>query len=787
MTIIRMYSQEISKLIDKTTASVQETMNSRDAIDVLNRAASLLWFQDLERAAASAKRAYEKASRLSDAVEPLYWKGIADALVNWAHIDVRRLQMEQVRARLMDALSMYYHLKDKQGEAWVYYVLSLSEAALSNPLNALHMVENGLKACESGLVRGRLLNSRGLIYIDMHNYPAALIALNEAVTYLDIPENLRGLSDVYDNLARVQLAQGNYEQALTMAQSALSIARQNLDVYGIIEISATVGDAYLSLGDRFRANEHYESGLSLAREIRYVDMQANLLLSIARARRQAQHHQAAILFLHEMLHFAEKHERYQAVVDAHEMLAQVFAEMGNYEKAYEHQRLYHEVFTNLMHARTTSNYENQLAHQRLEITEREAKFYQSRNEQLNERVRQLNLVLQVSDEMSSSLNIHQVMLLALDACMRLSGSTAGFIARRVGDVYEITKAMGLYIETLHPIQIQLPVLQQLQEVRTPLVVPVRPEDGLAKVSDSQVRLILPLFVRDELRGFINLESKQARQFEPNRVQLLKLMGSYITTALENARLYDQTQRQLAEMQTLYEQVSQLEHLKSDMIRIAAHDLKGPLNVIGAYLQIWDSERQNLSHRQAEQVERMSASVRQMNALISDILSLERIERMAEGKSLEPTNLLDIVEVVLDQFQRRIRDHEHQLTWQHGTLNKALVLGDSAQLHEAIANLLSNAIKYTPQGGKIEVKLTREEGNYSLTIQDNGYGISEAGQARLFHPFYRVRTDKTQYIEGTGLGLHLVKNIVTRHNGTMVFQSVEGEGSTFGFRLPCALL
>jgi signal transduction histidine kinase len=112
-----------------------------------------------------------------------------------------------------------------------------------------------------------------------------------------------------------------------------------------------------------------------------------------------------------------------------------------------------------------------------------------------------------------------------------------------------------------------------------------------------------------------------------------------------------------------------------------------------------------------------------------------------------------------------------------------VEGDPLQLEEALNNLIHNAIKYTPDEGSITVSISRYEELVTFRVRDTGYGIPESQQERLFQPFFRVRTQETKAIEGTGLGLHLVKNIVTRHNGHMFFQSVRGEGSTFGFDLP----
>jgi two-component system, OmpR family, phosphate regulon sensor histidine kinase PhoR len=112
-----------------------------------------------------------------------------------------------------------------------------------------------------------------------------------------------------------------------------------------------------------------------------------------------------------------------------------------------------------------------------------------------------------------------------------------------------------------------------------------------------------------------------------------------------------------------------------------------------------------------------------------------------------------------------------------------VTGDEAQLQEAFVNILMNAIKYTPANGRIQIRLRQQDAFALLEIQDSGFGIPDELQPNLFRPFYRAKTQDTANIPGTGLGLHLVKNIIERHQGRMIFQSTYGSGSTFGFILP----
>jgi signal transduction histidine kinase len=107
------------------------------------------------------------------------------------------------------------------------------------------------------------------------------------------------------------------------------------------------------------------------------------------------------------------------------------------------------------------------------------------------------------------------------------------------------------------------------------------------------------------------------------------------------------------------------------------------------------------------------------------------------------------------------------------------------MRQVILNLLSNAIKYTPPGGRIEIRMGRENGSLRWSIRDSGIGISPASQKRLFEKFFRAENAQTVDTEGTGLGLYLVRLIVERLGGAVACESEEGRGTLFYFMLPLA--
>ncbi len=241
-------------------------------------------------------------------------------------------------------------------------------------------------------------------------------------------------------------------------------------------------------------------------------------------------------------------------------------------------------------------------------------------------------------------------------------------------------------------------------------------------------------------------------------------------------------QQIQDMAAMNKKLVELEQVKSDMIRVAAHDLRNPLALVMGYSELMLEEGEELAEHHREFVTSILRSGQKMLSLIKDILALERITG-------DPANTYQTVNFRLlahEVFETN-RDHAGianlSYTFSADEGRTYALNGDPGQLREAIENLLTNAIKYTPAGGSVSVQI-HDKGDFLLfQVNDTGYGIPEADQERLFQAFYRVPTDETYKIGGTGLGLHLVKNIIERHGGKVTFKSVYKQGSSFGFYLP----
>ncbi len=282
-------------------------------------------------------------------------------------------------------------------------------------------------------------------------------------------------------------------------------------------------------------------------------------------------------------------------------------------------------------------------------------------------------------------------------------------------------------------------------------------------------LVVPLVYEEDLLGMLVLcESRNNRQIQPDEISLVRSMALQATVALQQA--------------TLFANVRELEQVKSEMIRMASHDLRNPLHSVKGYLELLLMDlAPRLDEQQTEFVTRMKNGLNRMQSLMEDILNLEKIESQQDIKR-QPVNMWMVVSEV-SESGRSQADLKHQNYVVNLPPQSVLVSGSEIQLTQALTNLVGNAVKYTPDEGRVEVRSWVENGRFRFEVEDSGFGIPQDRQNALFQRFYRAQAPGTEDIPGTGLGLSLVKAVIERHGGAVYFTSTPGVGSTFGCWLP----
>ncbi|MCK4454309.1 HAMP domain-containing protein [Candidatus Parcubacteria bacterium] len=228
----------------------------------------------------------------------------------------------------------------------------------------------------------------------------------------------------------------------------------------------------------------------------------------------------------------------------------------------------------------------------------------------------------------------------------------------------------------------------------------------------------------------------------------------------------------------------IENMKTEFVSISAHQLRTPLSAIKWTLRmLLDGDLGAISEKQKEFLEKTYKSNERMITLINDLLNVTRIE---EGRYVFKVFLFDIEEIcqsIVNSFQEEAKQKDIKLVLKKPGEKLPRIKLDNEKISLAIQNLVENAIRYSPSNGEVTVSLRRANMSIELCVRDTGIGIPGDQLDRVFSKFFRGANVMRIDTEGTGLGLYIAKNIIEAHKGRIWFESKEGEGSTFCFKLP----
>lgn len=420
-----------------------------------------------------------------------------------------------------------------------------------------------------------------------------------------------------------------------------------------------------------------------------------------------------------------------------------------------------------------------IAYENVQLYERQ----RAQATELAARLDQLDALYNASQSILSSLDLDVILQRFAEQMTRLTRSTRTAIAdfdpaARAGVVQavwpEATPGEAFSWRSGDRLDFTSPLLEPVIERHE--VVRYTPEQvreafaGKHSLEPAHELVVVPVFSHARTLGVALLRDDPAHRFAQADLQTCRALASQAAIAFEQALLFGE--------------MRELERVKSEMIRLASHDLRGPLTRLQAYLEVIDRRFETLpSDRRQGYLRQAGAAAAQMQQIISDLLSLERIEQ--QHRLAEPLVWADLVARAAESVQSELADSRCTLTVDcPDALDNGR--GDPVRLERALSNLIANAIKYSPDGGEIIVRVREkaygEQRCVAIEVEDHGIGIPSDQQARLFEPFYRVETAADDF-PGLGLGLSVVKAAVSYHNGSVYVDSEPGRGSLFGFRIP----
>src|SRR5262245_32217352 len=417
------------------------------------------------------------------------------------------------------------------------------------------------------------------------------------------------------------------------------------------------------------------------------------------------------------------------------------------------------------------------------------KQLEARTAQLTSSVEELKALSEVSQAVSSTLDLETVLATIVSRAVQLSASHSGI-------VYEFDETLQHFharathrispehLDALHstPIRLGEGAVGRAAVVREPVEVAdihdslVAPQTrGLLSREGLGSLVAIPLVREDRLFGGLVILRRERGAFPPEVGAMLQTFAAQSVLAIQNARLF----RELADKSRQLEVASQ--H-KSEFLANMSHELRTPLNAIIGFSEVL-SERMfgELNEKQEEYLKDIYASGTHLLSLVNDILDLSKIEAGRMELELLDFDLPTAIENALMLVRERAGRRSIAL---HTDIDNRLgqIQADERKVRQVVLNLLSNAIKFTPEGGRIEVGAVSKDGVVEVSVSDTGIGIAPEDQDKVFEEFQQVGT-VAKKVEGTGLGLTLCRKFVELHGGKIWVKSQLGAGSMFTFTIP----
>jgi signal transduction histidine kinase len=300
--------------------------------------------------------------------------------------------------------------------------------------------------------------------------------------------------------------------------------------------------------------------------------------------------------------------------------------------------------------------------------------------------------------------------------------------------------------------------------------------SLTEIASYRSILSVPMLRDGHPIGTITVAGPHPRLFSRKQVELLKTFADQAVIAIENVRLFTESQDKTQQLEIANRH-------KSEFLANMSHELRTPLNaVIGFSEVLLERMFGEVNPKQEEYLNDILSSGKHLLSLINDILDLSKIEAGRMELEAQAFDLPSALDNALTLIRERAARHSIGLEV-HVDPAIGEVVADERKVKQVLLNLLSNAVKFTPEGGKITMSAALNGDAVAVSVADTGIGIAAEDQEAVFEEFRQVGDDYARKREGTGLGLALARRLVELHGGTLSVQSELGKGSTFTFTIP----
>jgi len=289
-----------------------------------------------------------------------------------------------------------------------------------------------------------------------------------------------------------------------------------------------------------------------------------------------------------------------------------------------------------------------------------------------------------------------------------------------------------------------------------------------KDSSGQKQALLSMTISADI-----INTKLAVALGSSYWMLLLTVIFIVLLLLANSRLF--------EYSILYNKIKEVDKMKDEFISMASHELRTPVTVIRGYIEMLQNDADKLTPAESKDyLSIINVSTERLGNLIEDLLNVSRIEQGRLKMEMKEMDVWPVVEETVKEM--KVQSNAKGLALSCSIEGKAVISADKDRFKQVLINIIGNSIKYTPSGS-VEVKALNRDKNLVLMVKDTGIGMTAKQREHLFEKFYRVKTEKTADITGTGLGLWITRQIIELMKGTIMIDSMENVGTQVTLEFP----
>jgi len=312
---------------------------------------------------------------------------------------------------------------------------------------------------------------------------------------------------------------------------------------------------------------------------------------------------------------------------------------------------------------------------------------------------------------------------------------------------------------------------------------------------SSVAIVMPLVTSKATVGYLLVGYKASGDaFSQQDIDLVRLFADELAIAVQNAlrfeeiahfniTLKEEVDDATSQLRASNRKLHELDEAKDEFISMASHQLRTPLTSVKGYLSmVLEEDAGKISEDQRKLLQEAYDSSQRMVYLIGDFLNVSRLQTGKFVLELAPVNLAQLVRDEVEQLKATASKRYITLQYiQPAQFPQAML--DDGKVRQVVMNIIDNAVYYSKPNTTVDIELTATGHDIALAVHDTGIGVPPSERPHLFTKFFRATNARKVRPDGTGIGLYMAKKVVAAHGGSIIFETKENKGSTFGFRIP----